>query len=77
MSLVHNERTKLTATWLNALAAATVVTGVIAPLVAIVFGIPTSGKVSSVVFILATFVWLVLGVILHMLARRILGRLRE
>jgi hypothetical protein len=77
MSVVHNERTKLTATWLNALAAATVVTGVIAPLVAVVFGVSTSGKVSPITFVLATLVWLLLGVILHMLARRILGRLRE
>jgi len=37
MTLIHNERTKLTAVWLNTLAAATVVAGVIAPIAAVVF----------------------------------------
>jgi hypothetical protein len=32
MPLIENERVKLTATWLNTLAAATIVTGVLAPI---------------------------------------------
>jgi Na+/melibiose symporter-like transporter len=77
MSLLHNERTKLTATWLNTLAAATVVTGVIAPMVAVVFGLPTSGTVSPTAFMFAIAVWLLLGVALHIVARRVLRRLQE
>jgi len=46
MPLIRNERVKLTATWLNTLAAATIVTGVLAPIAAFVFGLPASGAVS-------------------------------
>jgi hypothetical protein len=42
MTLIHNEGTKLTASWFNTPAAATIVTGVIAP----VFGVPTSATIS-------------------------------
>jgi hypothetical protein len=34
VSLIHNERTKLTATLMNMVAAAVLITGVLAPLVA-------------------------------------------
>ena len=40
MSLVHNERTKLTANWLNTLAAGIILTGAVAPLVAAIYGLP-------------------------------------
>jgi len=46
MPLIQNERVKLTATWLNTLAAATIVTGVLAPIAAFVFGLPASGAIS-------------------------------
>ena len=39
MSLIHNERTKLTATWLNTLATALVAAGTFAPLAALLYGI--------------------------------------
>jgi hypothetical protein len=37
MFLVHNERTKLTATWLNTLATALIAAGVFAPAVAALY----------------------------------------
>jgi hypothetical protein len=77
MSLVHNERTKLTATWVSSVAAAIVATGVIAPIVAVVFGIPTFAAITPGTFTLATLVWLVLGIAAHIWARYSLGRLRE
>jgi hypothetical protein len=72
MSLVHNERTKLAATWPNSLGAVTVATGVIAPIIAVVFGIATFRAITPVSFALATVAWFVLGIDLH-----ILGTLRE
>jgi hypothetical protein len=77
MSLIHNERTKLSAICLNTVAAATVVTGVIAPLVAVVLGLPTSGATTALAFALATIVWLLFGLVLHLGARYILGRRQE
>jgi dipeptide/tripeptide permease len=77
MSLIHNERTKLSATWLNTLAAATVATGVIAPIAAVVFGLPTTVGISLLYFVLAALLWLILGIVLHLGARYILGRLQE
>ena len=41
MSLIRNERTKYLATLLNTVAAATVVAGVVAPLVALSYGVPS------------------------------------
>ena len=60
MSLIHNERVKLSATWLNTLAATTIAAGVVAPLVAVVFGLPTAGAVSFVGFAIACAGWLCL-----------------
>ncbi len=37
MTIIQNERTKLTANWLNALASGVIVTGVVAPSLAILF----------------------------------------
>jgi len=42
MSLIHNERVKLTAAWLNGLAGASAAAGSIAPLVAGFYGVKTS-----------------------------------
>ena len=60
MSLIANERIKLTAGWLNTLSATTIATGVVAPLVAIVFGFPTSASVSVAGFALVCGAWLFL-----------------
>ena len=42
MSLVDNERVKLTATWLNTLASATATVGVLAPLASFIYGLGQS-----------------------------------
>jgi hypothetical protein len=76
MFLVQNERTKLTANWLNALATALVATAVFAPLAALLYGV--SGAPSSGLPLLLTAIaCFVIGVFLHMMARFALGRLRE
>ena len=72
MSLVHNEQTKLTATWLNGIAIAAVAVGGIAPFVAALTG--TASIPAAVVGALA---WLVFGLLLHWSARRVLRRLIE
>ena len=76
MFLIQNERTKLTANWLNALAAALVAAGVFAPAAALVYGVsqlPRAGLPLALV-ILGCFAG---GVFLHWLGRVLLGRLRE
>jgi hypothetical protein len=77
VSLIHNERIKLTATWLNTLSATTITTGVVAPLAALVFGLPTSATISIGGFALACGTWLLLGIALHFLARGVLQRMQQ
>ena len=76
MFLVENERTKLTASWLNSLAVAVIAAGVFAPAAALVYGLSqlsmSVGSVSGIVM-----VCFAIGLILHWLARLLLGRLRE
>jgi predicted phage tail protein len=73
--LVHNERVKLTAGWLNMLAGASIATGFIAPIVAAWIGLQGT---ASLTFTLAlSGIRLILGGCLHLFARAILGRLEE
>ena len=76
MHLVHNERTKLTATWLNTLATGLIAAGAFAPMAAIFIGLsvlPISiGRVSVVAFACA-----LAGAGIHIGARTILRSLRE
>jgi hypothetical protein len=76
MNLVHNERTKLTATWINTLAAAFIAAGTVAPVAAILYGLsalPISpGRVAALAVACAT-----VGVAIHFGARAVLGSLRE
>lgn len=73
MSLVHNERAKLTATFLNGIALATFAVGSLGPSVATVTGgIPPSRPV-----LLLAAGCFVLALALHLLARRLLGNLRS
>jgi hypothetical protein len=74
--LVHNERVKLTANLLNAAASGMVVTGVVAPLVAVLYGVPGLGEAGALVIGLGTGAWLAASVILHIAARAVLGSLR-
>jgi Na+/melibiose symporter-like transporter len=76
VSLVHNERTKLTASWFNGLATALVAAGLFAPLVAMAYGI--SDMRSGGPYIVVLMVGCVGGgLLLHWTGRGILRRLRE
>ena len=76
MFLVHNERTKLTATWLNALATALVAAGFFAPAAALIYGLSqlAIGRGTMVALALGC---LCLGAGIHIIGRAVLGRLRE
>lgn len=75
MSLIHNERVKYLATWLNGIATAAVAAGVISPLVAITYGF-ASGPADLRILLLATVIWLLIGATLHFVVRLVLGRLK-
>ena len=74
--LIHNERTKLTATWLNTLATALVAAGVFAPAVALLYGL-SQVSVSTVFMVALAMSCLGFGIGLHVVGRRLLGRLQE
>jgi hypothetical protein len=76
MFLVHNERTKLTAAGLNALAAALVAAGVFAPVAALIYGLSqrSPGGLQLSLMMLSCIGG---GAFLHWLGRALLGRLRE
>jgi hypothetical protein len=75
VSLVHNEQTKLTATWLNTLGSGSIITGVVAPFAAYLFGLPGLNQLPASHFAVSALVWLSAGLALHMLARLVLRRL--
>ena len=76
MSLVSNEKTKLLAAALDRASTACVTVGILAPMAAVIYGLP--GNSSPVwAFILATVFWLFAAVVLHMVARNVLGGLIE
>ena len=76
MSLVHNERTKLTASWLNALATALLAAGAFAPAAAWLYGLSALPIGAGYLSALAC-ACLVAGVGLHFIGLSILGSLRE
>jgi len=75
MSLVHNERTKLTAAWLNTLSGAATAAGVIAPLAATFYSL-SAAPVSLGVLSLGAAIWFFAGVGLHFAARYVLRGLK-
>jgi hypothetical protein len=77
MSLVDNERTKLSAAALNGVAIASIVAGFITPLAAVTFGIPGAAARGLVPTTIFSVLWLLIGIGLHFLARRLLGGLKE
>ena len=71
MSLILNEQTKLTATFLNGIAIATFAVGGLAPVFSSLYG-PTG----PTPFLLSTSgICFVMALALHYVARRVLGRL--
>ena len=76
MHLVHNEQTKLTATWFNTLATALIAAGAVAPVAAILYGLAALPVPPGRLIALA-LACLGLGSGLHIVARAQLGNLRE
>jgi hypothetical protein len=76
MSLIENERTKLTAALFNALAVAVVAAGLFAPAAAVVYGI-SSLKLGAVYFVTVILVCVGAGAFLHWVGLSILRRLQE
>ena len=74
MSLIENERTKLAATALNNVAVATVATALIAPSAAFLYGSAAAGPRNW--WGLIALAWFIAGVVLHVLAHIVLGRLK-
>lgn len=75
MSLIHNERTKLTANALNTAATSCFAVGVLAPLAAMFYRFG-SGPTSLVLLAAGLAVWLPVAGLLHYCARWMLGDLR-
>ena len=76
MNLVHNERTKLTAAWFNALATALIAAGLFAPFAALLYGL-TELRIGLIGMAAIVAVCMGGGVSLHVIGWAVLGRLRE
>lgn len=72
---VHNERMKLSATFLNTIGSATVVVGGITPLAALAYGMGTITREVWLAVALAVC-WIAAGVGLHFVGRAILGLMK-
>jgi hypothetical protein len=75
LSLIHNERTKLTAAWLNAVSGGAMAAGVIAPLAATFYGV-SSAPISSSILMIGAATWFLAGIGLHLAARYTLRNLK-
>jgi hypothetical protein len=74
--LVHNERIKLTANWLNTLATGLIAAGVFAPAIAVLYGLSSLSLGS--VFVAAVLAGCIaLGAAIHLGAWLLLGSLRQ
>ena len=75
MSLIHNERMKLTANWLNALSAASIAVGGFAQLAPLFAGVTNAANAWLVLAFGA--IWFTFGIVLHGAAHVVLTRLKE
>lgn len=75
MSLVSNERRKLTANWLNALAASAITAGTFAPLAALLYGFQ-SNHVDTFFIIALSVICLTVGIGLHIIGLQMLRGLK-
>jgi hypothetical protein len=73
---VRNERRKLTASWLNAIATALVAAGVFAPVASQIYGFG-SDRVDQTLVLASSSVCLAVSLILHLVGRQVLGGLEE
>jgi hypothetical protein len=77
MSLIHNERTKLLASALNAAAGSSFAVGVLAPIAASFYNVSGTSGVALWTIIIGVVIWFFTAAALHLAARRILGGLKE
>ena len=75
MNAIHNARITLLATLLNTMAWSSFTVGVAAPIAAAFFYNPAGARLTNVVGGVAT--WLIIAIVLHVLAQRVLGELRQ
>lgn len=76
MLLVHNERTKLTASWLNTVATALMAAGAFAPGAAWLYGLP-SLPIGNFNLLAIALACIAAGTGIHVAAVALIGRLRE
>lgn len=76
MFLAHNERTKLTASWLNAVSTALIAAGGFAPAAAWIYGL-SSLPVNAINVAVIAVACVIAGASLHVSGLALLGRLRE
>jgi hypothetical protein len=75
LSKLSEERTKLTANWLNAIASGMIVTGGVAPVIAAFFNIPGPSQASYGWLVSVVGGCLFVGGVLHFLGRMLLRSL--
>jgi hypothetical protein len=73
---VRNERRKLTASWLNAIATALVAAGGFAPVASQIYGFG-SNRVDQTLVLASSAICVVLSLGLHLVGRQLLGGLEE
>ncbi len=76
MSLVTNERIKLTAGLMNTIAGFSLTAGGVGPLIALSFGLNATSPLGPWALSLIVAIWLFVGLAFHWAARRLLGRLQ-
>ena len=77
MSLIHNERTKLTAAALDRASTASLAVGALGPFAAMLYGPSgTADHIRSIVVLFGALAWFAAAVVRHLLARHHLGRLQ-
>jgi hypothetical protein len=73
---VRNERRKLTASWLNAIATALVAAGVFAPVASQIYGFG-SNRADQTLVLISSAVCVAVSLVLHLSGRQLLGGLEE
>jgi hypothetical protein len=73
---VLNERLKLLAAWFNTVAAAVLTTGIVAPVIAVVYGFAPASA-SPTLVIASSLLCMLVGGGLHLAGRSVLGALQE
>ena len=76
MSLIRNERLKLFASALDRASTAFIAVGVFGPAVAVLYDVGGASVTAGSMFAVASGLWLVAAVLLHLVAQFALGRLK-